>query len=324
MPVAITSTTTTKVSIMQSEKTKSFIERAVSIHGDKYDYSNVVYTASKNNVKINCKVHGAFEQRASRHLNGSGCRKCAIDKITMNTASFLEKSKKIHGDRYDYSLSSCNNARDLVSIICKKHGVFEQMATLHATGYGCQKCANESSRLDTADVLRRFREVHGNKYSYGDFQYRTGMEKIKITCPDHGEFEQYARYHLRGMGCKKCHSGGYDRKSFITLCKKKSGVAELYLIKCFDDNECFYKVGITSTSTEERFNNIVLMPYKFEIIARIKGKPVDIWNAEKKLNSICSKDHYVPKIKFNGSSRECFSRLAEPVLSLFGEGLSCN
>lgn len=303
---------------MQSEKTKSFIERAVSIHGNKYDYSDVVYTLSKNNVKIICKAHGAFEQRASRHLNGSGCKKCSIDKITMNTESFLEKSKKIHGDRYDYSLSSCSNARDLVSIVCNKHGVFEQMATLHATGYGCQECARESLRLDASDVLRRFREVHGDRYSYGDFQYRTGMDKIKITCPDHGEFEQYARYHLRGMGCKRCHSGGYDRKSFVDLCKKKSGIAELYLIKCFDGNECFYKVGITSNSTEERFNNIVLMPYSFEIISRIKGSPNDIWDMEKELNSTLSDLHYVPKITFHGSARECFLELNNEVCSVFG------
>lgn len=309
---------------MQSDKTKLFIEKAIAIHGPSYDYSDLTYTLSKENVKIICKTHGFFEQRASRHLNGSGCRKCAIDKISMNTKSFLEKSEKIHGDKYDYSLSSCSKARDLVSIICKKHGVFEQIATLHATGYGCQKCANEGLRLSSSDVLRRFAEVHGNKYSYGDLQYRIGMEKITITCPDHGDFKQYARYHLRGFGCKKCHIGGYDKNSFVSLCKKKNNIAELYLIECSNNDERFYKVGITSNSVEDRFNNIALMPYEFSVIARTKGNPEDVWVAEKKLNSICAKTHYVPRIKFNGSSRECFSQLNSGVLSFFEGEFPCS
>lgn len=303
---------------MQSEKTKSFIERAVSIHGNKYDYSDVVYTSSKNNVKIICKAHGAFEQRASRHLNGSGCKKCSIDKITMNTESFLEKSKKIHGDRYDYSLSSCSNARDLVFIICKKHGVFEQMATLHATGSGCKKCASKGLILSRHDVLARFKKIHGSRYSYGKFIYTKGMVKSTITCLVHGDFEQYPRYHLRGWGCPKCHNGGYNKKSFVSMCDKKGSKAELYLIRCFNSDEVFFKIGITSNTTEDRFNNSVLMPYSFEIISRIKGSPSDIWDMEKKLNSTLSALHYVPKIMFHGSARECFLEPNDEVCSVFG------
>ena len=38
--------------IEPNEKTKLFIEKAIKIHGDKYDYSKVVYT--NNSTKISC------------------------------------------------------------------------------------------------------------------------------------------------------------------------------------------------------------------------------------------------------------------------------
>ena len=49
---------------------------------------------------------------------------------------------------------------------------------------------------------------------------------------------------------------------FIDLCKE--GLAYLYIIKCYDDNEEFYKVGVTSKENPyERFSSI---PYQCELI----------------------------------------------------------
>lgn len=56
--------------------TETFISKAKEIHGDTYDYNFVKYTTSSEKIKISCKVHGIFEQRASHHLAGQGCRLC--------------------------------------------------------------------------------------------------------------------------------------------------------------------------------------------------------------------------------------------------------
>ncbi|MCK4830023.1 hypothetical protein KA005_80635, partial [bacterium] len=50
-----------------------FINRAVKVHGNIYNYSVAKYLSSKDKVKIICPTHGLFEQRASNHLNGRGC-----------------------------------------------------------------------------------------------------------------------------------------------------------------------------------------------------------------------------------------------------------
>jgi len=61
---------------------EEILRRCQDMHGDKYDYSLMEYSGYKNNIKIICKKHGPFEQRASHHIDGSGCQKCAAEKLS--------------------------------------------------------------------------------------------------------------------------------------------------------------------------------------------------------------------------------------------------
>lgn len=61
----------------QSTTTQNFIQKAQQIHGDKYDYSQVVYINSQTSVKIDCSEHGDFIQKPSSHLKNKGCMKCS-------------------------------------------------------------------------------------------------------------------------------------------------------------------------------------------------------------------------------------------------------
>lgn len=55
----------------------TFIMDAKRVHGDKYDYSKVVYKGSKYKVEIVCSEHGSFFQTADNHINnGHGCKEC--------------------------------------------------------------------------------------------------------------------------------------------------------------------------------------------------------------------------------------------------------
>lgn len=53
-----------------------FIQDAISVHGDLFDYSLVEYKNNKQPIKIICPIHGVFEQIPEIHLNGFGCPKC--------------------------------------------------------------------------------------------------------------------------------------------------------------------------------------------------------------------------------------------------------
>ena len=47
------------------------------------------------------------------------------------TEIFIEKARKIHGDKYDYSKAEYINARTKTCIICPKHGEFWQIPYSH-------------------------------------------------------------------------------------------------------------------------------------------------------------------------------------------------
>ena len=119
--------------------TDEFIENSKRIHKDKYDYSKTIY--KKNNhqkVIIICPLHGEFQQQPNCHLSGRGCPYCG-NHYKLDTTSFIEKSKKVHGDKYDYSLINYINCENNVEIICPKHGIFLQQPYKHIAGRGCIK-----------------------------------------------------------------------------------------------------------------------------------------------------------------------------------------
>jgi hypothetical protein len=69
---------------ISTRKTKEqFINDAIALHGNKYDYNNVDYETTHVKVTITCKIHGDFEQAPSGHLVGKGCRKCLYKNETM-------------------------------------------------------------------------------------------------------------------------------------------------------------------------------------------------------------------------------------------------
>lgn len=62
--------------------TDEWVQKAIAIHGDYYDYSKSVYVSYRDPITIICRVHGAFEQRAGLHTGSrkSGCPKCAVER----------------------------------------------------------------------------------------------------------------------------------------------------------------------------------------------------------------------------------------------------
>jgi len=192
--------------------TKQFIYEAKEVHNDKYNYSLVNYKNGGIKIKIICPIHGVFEQTPHNHLMGHGCLKCAIEKThsiqRKTTKQFIKNAIKVHGKKYDYKLVEYGGNKYNVKIICKKHGVFEQMAKEHLRGYGCSKCGDErcskSKRYDNEIFIQKANIIHYSLYSYELTDYIDSITKVKINCKKHGMFKQAPNLHLQGQGCPKC------------------------------------------------------------------------------------------------------------------------
>ena len=61
------------------------------------------------------------------------------------TEEVIKDFKKVHGDRYDYSLVEYVGSKIKVKIICPKHCVFEQIPNSHLNGKGCNKCGYDTT-----------------------------------------------------------------------------------------------------------------------------------------------------------------------------------
>ena len=192
--------------------TKEFIEKARKVHGEKYDYSKVEYKNTRTKVCIICHIHGEFWQTPNDHLNGQGCKKCGDrnkkEKQLSSTEEFIEKARKVHGDKYDYSKVEYRGSYEKVHIICPIHGEFLQTPITHLKSYGCPKCAlegrQEKRKLGKDEFIKRAKEIHGDFYDYSKVEYVNNQTKVCIICPEHGEFWQTPHNHLRGQGCFEC------------------------------------------------------------------------------------------------------------------------
>jgi very-short-patch-repair endonuclease/protein-arginine kinase activator protein McsA len=158
-------------------------------------------------VIIICKHHGEFLQVPSSHLQGTGCGTCAENQL-LSTEQFIERSKLIHGDTYDYNKVVYKSTHEKVIIVCKKHGEFLQLPSNHLKGRGCNECGTSRTanlqRSNKEDFICRSKLKHGDTYDYSHVDYVTARNKVKILCLIHGEFQQSPDSHIKGIGCRKC------------------------------------------------------------------------------------------------------------------------
>ena len=233
----------------------------------------------------------------------------------LTTEQFITKAKTIHGDRYDYSLVEYQNNAPKIKIICNKHGSFEQEPRSHLSAQGCKVCANEAlSTIAKSEFTTKASHIHNNKYDYSLVEYQNNATKVTITCKSHGSFEQTPGNHLKGKGCAVCASleSGFTRTNFKAKCEKNNnGLGILYVLECFNDNERFYKIGITSNSIKRRYHSKASMPYLYSVVKEIIGDPIEIYDLETKLHQLNKENKYVPSVSFAGHATECFSKYKE-------------
>ncbi len=187
--------------------TADFIQRAREVHGDRYDYSKVLYVAARTKIAIVCPEHGEFEQTPANHTTGHGCHECGGNK-PLTRDRFLERANKAHKGRYDYSRVEFKNVENKIEIICPVHGPFRQRLLSHLKGFGCDRCGRINVAKKLSHSHDRFLDdawqAHGDRYDYSQVEYVNALTKVTIICPDHGPFRQKPANHIRDVGCPKC------------------------------------------------------------------------------------------------------------------------
>ena len=239
----------------------------------------------------------------------------------------LELAANIHDNKYDYSLVKYTRFDDKVKIICPVHGVFEQMIYTHSVEkQGCPKCGREKVIKMATEPADRWVKRMSDKFPHLCFKesvYITSKIKVKVRCRKHGYFESVPRQIGIAGGCWHCgreRAAKHSREnpSFWSKSQwKDKGINsknfhsfKVYVIKCWNEKEEFYKIGRTFTTTEHRFRHKFLMPYKFLIIKEFlfEDDASSAFNKENSLKKINKSNKYIPSINFGGK-HECYTKV---------------
>lgn len=183
----------------------NFINKSKIIHNNKYDYSKITeYKDNKTKVPIICPEHGEFWQTPNSHLSGHGCPYCMYDKNRLKYEDFINKSKVIHNDYYQYKENvEYKNNQTLIPIICPIHGEFLQVAKIHLSGCGCPKCQQSWLEREICNLLKEneikyerektftwLKNEHSNLY----LDFYLPDYNIAIECQGQQHFEKIEYY----------------------------------------------------------------------------------------------------------------------------------
>lgn len=190
---------------------EEFVSRLEDLNSG-YGLELVRYEGMGKAITLVCKEHGPFSAKANNVLyNRSGCPSCAREQIGMRSRKsldyYIQKSRAVHGDRFEYLGVEYKNSAAYLSVLCKDHGEFLQLANSHINGVGCVRCSKPI--WDTETFKQQAALAHGGAYNYERSSYVNAQEKVQITCEAHGDFWQLPSCHVHlKQGCPKCAKVG--------------------------------------------------------------------------------------------------------------------
>lgn len=290
---------------------KKFLEKANSVHHGKYDYGKTEYVNNRTKVCIICPEHGEFWQTPDKHLFGQGCPKCCKKNRKYSTEEFVEKSRSVHGTKYDYSKTVYGaNDKEKVCIICPEHGEFWQTPLEHLNGCGCKYC-RKGKVFNTDDFISESNKVHNSKYNYSKTIYKKSLDKVCIICPEHGEFWQAPSKHLGGCGCPIC-SKKYRKGELFLFEYLKEHIETVNFIHSYRNKQIFgkqeidiyipeYKIGIEFQG-KQHFN-----PVDFGGYGKNKSEEIFSENRKRDLkkNKLC-RENGIDLLYFSDMEEDLF------------------
>lgn len=176
---------------------------------------------------------------------------------TKKQEEVIERFKTLHNNKYDYSKFKYEHSRIKSTIICPKHGEYQQNAETHLKGSGCPKCGNESrTRRDSkiknaaAKFPDRIKELYGDRFDCSLAEYKGQKVKVELICNEHGSFWQYPSDLMQGHHCQKCGKESIRKSKFKPVDITYKGVR----YKFNSMNECLSTLKISDPTARKYIN----------------------------------------------------------------------
>ena len=245
-------------------KVKEFYGDQLSIVDDEKD---IIIRKIKNKksqkLKVRCVKHGDFDTFPRNLLKGSEnpCPECRYELRRTGTNEHIKRLERIHGKKKllfieGQDFKGMNKKHKYQCLLNSEHGVFSTTPANIEEGKGCKFCAN-NQRYTTTQFKKLLAKEHGNSFTLIEGQkYLNSHKKLFFKCNEsenHGTFSSKPNSLLTGSGCPYCGRIKSIISRYKGLGLNKESKLILYKILIFNEEECFYKVGITQYDVEKRF-----------------------------------------------------------------------
>lgn len=195
----------------KSLTTEEFNQKVFDIHKGKYGTDKVIFKNLTTKVILTCPIHGDFEVYPHNILNGQGCYWCGREvtknKIKKGKEKFINQSRELYGDLFDYSEVEYVNGHTEVCLICHrinpKNG--EEYGRIYQTPVSHLKhlpriLSNEETskrqRSNTEEFIKKLNKKYPGKFDTSKVEYKTNRTPIilishdidPITEKEYGEF----------------------------------------------------------------------------------------------------------------------------------------
>lgn len=217
---------------------QDFIKKSNSIHSNKYDYTETDFISTRDKLKIKCPQHGEFEQRASAHLNGQGCKTCRNEfirkRFIFTKDEFINNLSNWKKDNLDFSEFIYVTDKTKGIVRCKIHDSKFDITpnNLKKSKRGCPECARELHtelvKNSKEDFIKLSIEKHGDIFDYSLIPDTFhSHDHIEIKCKECGKsFWRISYSHCNiGHSCPKCASS----KSHKIICKFLTDIGVEYI-----------------------------------------------------------------------------------------------
>ena len=302
------------------------IKHWLNINNKSFKLVSKEYNGNSKKLTLMCNIHKKeFYTNWNGIYLGRGCPLCCTDgkkeRYRHSDEQVINDFMEVHGeDRYDYSLMKYVNNRTKIKIKCNEcSNVFKMQPDAHKSGQKCPKCAKKLQGKwgirSKEELLNAFNKVHKNKFIYDLSNYIDSSSKIDVICPIHGNFKTTSAMHMTGRDCYLCSREltGWSKSRWLKAGSKSRNfdLFKVYFIRCWNENESFYKIGRTFQKISKRFHCKTDMPYNYELLKIIESNNGEkIYNLEYELHRLHNKNNlkYMPEIYFPGMF-ECYSDL---------------
>lgn len=271
------------------------------------DLSQIEYVNGLTKIKVIDNIYGEYLITPHCYLSGQRGKDAGYAKNRSDKSEIVSKIKELHPDLEILPFNYFNQNNKI--LVKDKYGVCSVFITSLLLGV---RPTIMSSVNKTEYFINKAKEVHGDKYDYSLVEYKSTFYKIKIIGKN-GVFLQLPSAHLSGSGCKTeaIDRMGWTHRTWGARAQESKNFTgyKVYFLECWDENEKFYKIGITYRDVSERFKNKRFMPYSYLILHTIEhDDPKYISELEIKLKQHHKDLKYLPCKKFAGR-HECFSKL---------------